>query len=103
MSDYLSLTLPKATARAKRRFRKPKRPSFWTLWYAAFCVYCGVWGIAEYLNGHLITATWSILGCGLYWRDAVVSYRTGRRATGFDPVALAWVAAGIVLIATGTP
>lgn len=98
MNDPLSLSLPRAGSRARRRVRRPKRPPFWAVWYAVFSIYCAVIAVIDYLDGRLIFATWCAIGSGLYWRDAVVSYRTGRPRAPWGPIVLVWIACGLALI-----
>jgi hypothetical protein len=64
VSDVQSLTLPKATSRTRRRFRKPRKPNpFWT----GYCLWCAVFAIVDVLTGAWLFAVGQLVFLGGAW------------------------------------
>lgn len=96
MSDTLSLTLPKLGARTRRRFRKPRKPTFWEMYDLFWCGFSCLFAVLNWLHHHPVHAM--LYGALAAWWLYVYQHdRQGKRAPlratlGLLPViALLWV------------
>lgn len=98
-TDTLSLTLPKAITRVKRRFRRPRKPSPSEMWWLAWAGFSAGVAIQQSVANILPWAAFATWCAAVYWRG----YQRARRGLPGVEWQLAAVVVGVdvVLLVVG--
>lgn len=66
--DYKSLSLPDWRTALKKRIKRPKRPSFWEIYWLGFSIWAAVDGITSFMSGHIKDAVIQTILAGICWK-----------------------------------